>query len=115
LFRSADPYYETIVDLLDDRGERLLTRRESQTEPPNYFVRDLVRRIAPRQVTQFADPAPAFAEVRRESCATRARTACSCRPPSTYRLATTRIAMVPCPSCSGRIRVSSALRTRPRR
>lgn len=66
LFRSADPYYETIVDILDDRGERLLTRRESQTEPPNYWVRDLVRRIAPRQVTQFVDPAPAFAEVRRE-------------------------------------------------
>jgi dipeptidyl aminopeptidase/acylaminoacyl peptidase len=66
LFRSAAPYYETVVDLLDDRGQRLLTRRESVTEPPNYFARDLVRRIAPIAITAFADPAPQFANVKRE-------------------------------------------------
>lgn len=63
LFRSAAPYYETVVDVLDERGQRLLTRRESVKEPPNYVVRDLGRRAAPRQITQFADPAPAFAGV----------------------------------------------------
>ena len=66
LFRSAAPYYETVVDLLDERGQRLLTRRESATEPPNYFARDLVRRIAPIAITAFADPAPQFANVKRE-------------------------------------------------
>ncbi len=66
LFRSAAPYYETVVDLLDDRGQRLLTRRESVTEPPNYFARDLARRIAPIAITAFADPAPQFANVKRE-------------------------------------------------
>ena len=66
VFRSAAPYYETVVDLLDDRGQRLLTRRESATEPPNYFARDVVRRIAPIAITTFADPAPQFANVKRE-------------------------------------------------
>ncbi len=66
LFRSAAPYYESVVDVLDDRGQRLLTSRESLTEPANYWVRDLVRRIAPIQVTKFEDPAPEFANVRRE-------------------------------------------------
>lgn len=66
LFRSQAPYYETVTDLLDDKGERLLTRRESVDEPPNLWQRDLVRRIAPRQVTQFKDPAPAFKDVRKE-------------------------------------------------
>lgn len=66
LFRSAAPHYETVVDLLDDRGQRVLTRRESVDEPPNYFARDLVRRIAPVQLTRFADPAPQFAGVTKE-------------------------------------------------
>ncbi len=66
LWRSQAPYYETVVDVLDDRGQRLLTRRESLKEPPNYWVRDLVRRIAPRQVTFFKDPAPQFAGVTKE-------------------------------------------------
>jgi dipeptidyl aminopeptidase/acylaminoacyl peptidase len=67
LFRSAAPHYETVVDLLDERGTQLLTRRESVTEPPNYFRRDLARRdAAPVQLTRFADPAPQFAGVTRE-------------------------------------------------
>ena len=49
--------------LLDERGERLLTRRESVEEPPNLWQRDLVRRIAlnpdfytvPAAETQKAD------------------------------------------------------------
>lgn len=66
LFRSQAPYYESVVDVLDPRGTELLTSRESQTEPSNYFIRNLVRRIAPVQVTRFEDPAPEFANVRRE-------------------------------------------------
>jgi dipeptidyl aminopeptidase/acylaminoacyl peptidase len=66
LFHSAAPYYESVVDILDDRGQRLLTNRESQTEPANYWIRETVRRIAPMQITKFVDPAPEFANVRRE-------------------------------------------------
>jgi len=66
LFRSTAPYYETVVDLLDDRGTRLLTRRESVDDAPNYFSRDLVRKTAAMQLTQFKDPAPQFAGVKKE-------------------------------------------------
>jgi dipeptidyl aminopeptidase/acylaminoacyl peptidase len=63
LFRSEAPYYELPITMLDASGTVALTRRESKTEPPNYFARDLVRRRAPRQLTRFADPAPQFAGV----------------------------------------------------
>ncbi len=63
LWRSQGEQYEEPIALLDDRGSRLLTRRQTTTEPPNYWMRDLVRRIAPRQLTTFADPAPQFAGI----------------------------------------------------
>ncbi|MGH7607813.1 MAG: alpha/beta hydrolase family protein, partial [Gemmatimonadales bacterium] len=56
LWRSDASHYETVVALLDDQARRLLTRRESRTEPPNYFVRE--GRRAPRALTAFRDPAP---------------------------------------------------------
>jgi dipeptidyl aminopeptidase/acylaminoacyl peptidase len=57
LFRSDTSSYESLVGLLDDSGERLLTRRETRTQPPNYFVRDLRARTE-QAVTQFNDPHP---------------------------------------------------------
>ena len=65
LWRSAAPYYEEPVELLDAEGNRVITRRESQTEVPNYWMRDLKTRRAPVQLTKFADPAPQFAGVTR--------------------------------------------------
>ncbi len=57
LFQSEAPYYERPIDMLDDRGRQFLTLRESQQDPPNYFVRDL-RRNRLRQVTSFPNPTP---------------------------------------------------------
>jgi dipeptidyl aminopeptidase/acylaminoacyl peptidase len=54
LFQSGSRY-EEIVAMLDDRGERLLIRRESPTESPNYFIRagqDL------KALTNFPNPTP---------------------------------------------------------
>ncbi len=64
VFQSAAPYYEQPIGVLDAGGARLVTMRESQTEPPNYFVRDLTGSGQPRQLTRFADPAPQFAGVK---------------------------------------------------
>lgn len=58
LFQAQDPSYETVLAVLDPAASRILTSRESQAEPANVFVRDLVRRIAPRQLTDVRDPAP---------------------------------------------------------
>jgi dipeptidyl aminopeptidase/acylaminoacyl peptidase len=57
LWRADTVHYETVVAMLDDAGTRIITRRESRTEPPNYFVRD-VRRGTLRPLTAFKDPAP---------------------------------------------------------
>jgi dipeptidyl aminopeptidase/acylaminoacyl peptidase len=57
LFRSDDKSYETVVGLLTDDAKRLMTRYETRTEPPNYYVRDIAAgsRTA---VTSFKDPHP---------------------------------------------------------
>jgi dipeptidyl aminopeptidase/acylaminoacyl peptidase len=57
LWRADTVHYETVVAVLDDAGARIVTRRESRSEPPNYFVRD-VRRGTLRPLTAFKDPAP---------------------------------------------------------
>jgi dipeptidyl aminopeptidase/acylaminoacyl peptidase len=64
LFRSSDPHFERPVSLLAD-GNSLLTIRESQTEPPNYFVRDLASGSI-RQITDFPHPQPDMIGIQRE-------------------------------------------------
>ena len=57
LFRSGDDSYETVVGLLTDDAKRVMTRYETRTEPPNYYVRELPQ--GERQaVTHFKDPHP---------------------------------------------------------
>lgn len=65
IWEAAMPYYEQVLALLDDAGERLLTRRESRTEPPNLFVRPRAGG-EPIRLTDFPDPAPQLADVQRE-------------------------------------------------
>ena len=57
LFRSDTAGFESVVGLLDEGGGRVLTRRETRTLPPNYFIRDLGARTE-QAVTRFADPHP---------------------------------------------------------
>jgi len=65
LFRSEAPYYEMPMAVLDDRGERILTRRETTDQPPNYVVRDLDDDEA-TQVTFFEHPTPELRGVQKE-------------------------------------------------
>jgi 7-cyano-7-deazaguanine reductase len=62
LWQAKTPYYESLVALLDDNGERLLTRRESRIDPPNLFLRTRSGG-EPVQITRFPDPAPQLAGV----------------------------------------------------
>jgi dipeptidyl aminopeptidase/acylaminoacyl peptidase len=64
LWRADTVHYETVVALLDDAGRRVLTRRESRTEPPNYFVRD-VNGTGLRALTAFRDPSPQLTGVQK--------------------------------------------------
>ena len=65
LFQCDEASYETVLAVLDDGGTRLLTRRESKTEFPNLFVRDLK---AGTQValTRFVDPAPQLGGIQKQ-------------------------------------------------
>jgi dipeptidyl aminopeptidase/acylaminoacyl peptidase len=62
LWQAKAPHYESLVGILDDRGERLLTRRESRIDPPNLYLRTRSGG-EPVQITRFADPAPQLAGV----------------------------------------------------
>jgi dipeptidyl aminopeptidase/acylaminoacyl peptidase len=57
LFRSDAKSYETVVAPLDDDAKMILTRYETPTDPPNYYVRDLSANSR-RAVTDFKDPQP---------------------------------------------------------
>jgi dipeptidyl aminopeptidase/acylaminoacyl peptidase len=65
LFRSAPGGYETVTRLLADDGSRLLTRRESRTDPPNYFLRAGAS-SAPTALTRFIDPAPQLRGIQKQ-------------------------------------------------
>lgn len=47
---------ERIIDVIDAPKGVLLTSVESQTENPNYFIRNIKKRIAPQQITFFKNP-----------------------------------------------------------
>lgn len=65
LWRSEAPYYETVNEFIDPARNLLLTVRQSVTEVPNYFIRDL-RRGTLRQITDFGNPYPQLAGVHKE-------------------------------------------------
>lgn len=58
VWRSAEGSYEVVSDVLDADKLVLLTRRESQKEVPNYYIKNLMLRIADRKITDFANPYP---------------------------------------------------------
>ncbi|MEM1055547.1 MAG: prolyl oligopeptidase family serine peptidase [Bacteroidota bacterium] len=66
LFRSEAPFYEIPVDFLGEPGTVLLTRRETVTDPPNYYTRDL-RSGDIATVTAFPHPYPELANVQKET------------------------------------------------
>ena len=66
LFQSDADSYETPLALLDPEAGLLLTRKETRTTPPNYYVRDLGGGGEARAITDFAHPYPALQGAGRE-------------------------------------------------
>ena len=58
LWRSEAPVFERPIAVLDAVGGVIMTTRETPDENPNYFIRNLKKRIAPVQVTSFPHPYP---------------------------------------------------------
>ncbi len=66
LWQSESPNYEFVVTLLDDQAEQFITRRESVTVPPNFFLKN---RSTGREtaLTDFDHPNPNLKDVHRET------------------------------------------------
>jgi dipeptidyl aminopeptidase/acylaminoacyl peptidase len=58
LWRCAEGYFETITRVLDADKLSLITRRETKTEVPNYWRKELRLRMADRPLTEFSNPYP---------------------------------------------------------
>jgi dipeptidyl aminopeptidase/acylaminoacyl peptidase len=59
------PYYEIFYSFLDPTADRILTSRESNSEQPNYFIRDLKRKNI-SQFTSFPHPFPQLENIQQE-------------------------------------------------
>lgn len=67
LFHSQAPHYEAVQVLLDPEAARVLTTRESPTDVPNFFLRDLGdAAAAPVALTTFEHPTPQLRDVQKQ-------------------------------------------------
>ena len=66
LWRAQAPYYENVVEVLDPANLVFVTSRESQTEVPNYYIRNLKKKIAPVAITDFKNPYEQLEGIKKE-------------------------------------------------
>ncbi len=65
MFRSEAPYYEKPVAVLSKDARHVITSRESVTDVPNYFLRDLADGTI-RRLTDFPHPTPQLVNLQKE-------------------------------------------------
>jgi dipeptidyl aminopeptidase/acylaminoacyl peptidase len=58
IWRCNEGYYENVVKVIDADKLQLITRRESEKEVPNYWIKNLKLKIADQQLTHFTNPYP---------------------------------------------------------
>ncbi len=66
IWRCSEGVFEVVEDVLDADKLILLTRRESQKDVPNYFIKNLVLKIADKPITNFSNPYPQLEGVTKE-------------------------------------------------
>lgn len=68
LFQSTDPVYEKVQEVLNSDATRLLTRRETPNERPNFYVRDLAKNGDAQltALTRFPHPLPQLIGIQKE-------------------------------------------------
>ncbi len=60
LWRCSEDVYELVVDVLDAKTMRVVTRRETQTVVPNYYIKQIGNNANEQQITSFTNPYPAL-------------------------------------------------------
>ena len=63
VFQSAPNKYEVVEAVLDDQARTFITRRESPTEPPNYFLHT---GSTEKALTHYTDPAPQIRRITKQ-------------------------------------------------
>lgn len=65
IFRCDENSYESVVELLSDDGSKFITRYETQTTPPNYYIRTANGgdKVA---LTNFPDPTPQLRGIKKQ-------------------------------------------------
>ena len=66
IWRSSEGFYENVVNVLNADKLEVLTRRESESVVPNFWIKNLKTKIADRQLTQFTNPYPQLEGVSKE-------------------------------------------------
>ena len=66
IWRSAAGTYEYVSNVVDPDKLVLITRKESQQLVPNYYIKNLVLRIADRPITDFKNPYPSLEGITKE-------------------------------------------------
>lgn len=66
IWRSAENTFEFVSKVLDADQLKILTRKETQTEVPNYWIKNLKLKIADLQLTRFSNPYPQLAGIEKE-------------------------------------------------
>lgn len=72
IFRSGTDEYEAFTAMIDDNGMSFLTRKDSLTDPPNVFFRQVCPpetncvAVFNRKITDFKDPAPQLRGIKKQ-------------------------------------------------
>ncbi len=66
LWRSKEGTFESITRVLDPNKLTIITRKETENEVPNYWLKNLRLRVADQQLTSFTDPYPQLKGVSKE-------------------------------------------------
>jgi dipeptidyl aminopeptidase/acylaminoacyl peptidase len=66
IWRASEGTFEVITGFIDIDNLVFITRKETQTDVPNYYIKNLKKRIADVKLTDFANPYPALVGVSKE-------------------------------------------------
>lgn len=66
LWRCEEGFFESVVRVMNADKLELLTRRESESIMPNYWIKNLKAKMADRQITFFTNPYPQLEGVTKE-------------------------------------------------
>ena len=66
LWKCSEGTFEFILDVLDSKNFTFVSRKESKTEVPNYYIKNLKLKIADMPITAFTNPYPGLVGVNKQ-------------------------------------------------